>query len=125
MRILGFILLICGFVSLLLTEMRRYQMPLDLAAAQSKSLPAKESYSKQELDDAIRRAALSGSGLARGVATSGLIMLAGGIVLDRARRRRTRASGPAEPCAAPNGGPATQVGNSGVKGGAAIGELNR
>jgi len=51
----------------------------------------------------------------------GVVVCVLGILASALNRRRTAA----EPSAAPNGGPAAQLGNSGATGGAAIGELNR
>jgi len=102
MRILGYILLAFGLVSLLITEMRRYQAPLDMSSALIEKLPDKASYTKQELQEAVRGAALSGAGLARGVATSGVLMMVGGILLDTLGRRRIRVSEAAEPDGAGN-----------------------
>ena len=116
MRILGYVLLLAGFAGLMAPHLGLVQDAISIAYERSSRLPDKDSYTKQELADVVTGAALS---VARGAPSGvvpGLMMLAGGVLVDEARRRALRKMA-AELRATPNGGPAQPPANSNAGGG--------
>ena len=116
MRIVGYILLVAGFLVLLGPQLGLVQSAISIAYKQATRLPTKDSYTRNEVRDVAMSAALS---VARAVPSGivpGLMMLVGAVLVDQARRRAIRKM-TAEPGASPNGGPAEPPAHSNAGGG--------
>jgi hypothetical protein len=112
MRKLGYTLLILGVVILVVREMHFVQWGIDLAYRHAQGLPQKQNYTKREVDDAMRQAAVSMAERAGGAVPFALVIVLGGILLDFASKRRTRRAENAGQGAPSDGGPATLTGSS-------------
>ena len=75
---------------------------------QTQHLPAGETIKRTDAAVAMRALSLDLKNRHREILVPALAMFAGGLILGFSRRPT------AEPCASPNGGPATPSGNSGV-----------
>jgi hypothetical protein len=89
MRTLGYILLIVGFLILL-----GYQVFVSKQAAlvviwqQREHLPKQESFTPKQMDDVIQKVAFDTRRMLSVYAIPAIAMLCGGVLLDRANRRR-------------------------------------
>jgi hypothetical protein len=112
MRLVGYALLVLGLVILLVREMHFVQWGIDLAFMQGEASAEKLTYTKEEVYEARRMAAVATAKQATGAVPYGLLIAIGGVLLDAASRRTMSKTKIAELGTSPNGCPAAPVSNS-------------
>jgi len=88
MRIVGFILLVGGFLFLSGNAAMSKKGSLVVMWKHSKELPKQENFTRDQVDNAISRVAFDMSRHISFMAWPAVVMLGGGILLDRARHRK-------------------------------------
>lgn len=88
MRILGYILLVGGFLFLAALQVMSKQAALAVVMQQRQHLSKQESFTPKQVDDAVYQAAFDTRGMLSSTAAPAAVMLCGGVLLDRAKRRR-------------------------------------
>jgi hypothetical protein len=88
MRILGYILLIGGFLFLVMYQVMSKQAALVVIWQQREHLPKQDSFTPKQVDDVIEKVAFDTRRMLSVFAVPAVIMLCGGVLLDRASRRR-------------------------------------
>jgi hypothetical protein len=92
MRILGYILLIYGFIVIGLGQATYKMTALHTLSQRRNELAAKETFTKSEVTDAMLSTALSVANRCRGSSLGLFSTIAGGVLLDIARRRKIEVS---------------------------------
>ena len=92
MRILGYILLIYGFIVIGLGQATSKTTALHALSQHRNALAAKETFTKSEVEGALLTTALSVAYHCRGSSIGLFSMVAGGVLLDIARRRKIEVS---------------------------------
>lgn len=92
MRILGYILLICGFIVIMLGQAIFLKTALAVYSQSRKELAAKDTFSKDEVETALLNTAKSAAYHSSGSPIGPISMIAGGVLLDVARRRKKEAA---------------------------------
>ncbi len=90
MRKLGYILLLSGFLAVLHLASSRISHALWVAKVQREALPQQETYTRQQIEDAITKAALASRQSGVAAILPGVLMVSGGILLGRAKTHRER-----------------------------------
>jgi hypothetical protein len=90
MRKLGYLLLIVGFASVLMQASGRIKHAAWVARKQRDALPQQDSFSRQQVEEAIFRAALASRASDAAAILPGALMVCGGILLDRVKIKRNR-----------------------------------
>ena len=88
MRILGYILLIYGFIVVALGQATFKKTALHTFSQQRDELAAKETFAKNDVEAALWTTAFSVASRCRGSSIGPVSMIAGGVLLDMARRRK-------------------------------------
>ncbi len=88
MRILGYILLVVGFLFLAALQVMSKQAALAAIMQQRQHLSKEVSFTPQQVDEAVYQAAFDTRKMLSSTAAPAAVMLCGGILLDRANRRR-------------------------------------
>ncbi len=88
MRILGYILLIYGFIVVALGQATNKKTAIHTLSQRTNDLAAKDTFTKKEVEAAIWTTAFSVASRCRGSSIGPFSMLAGGVMLDIARRRK-------------------------------------
>ncbi len=88
MRILGYILLIYGFIVVAGGQATSKKMALYTFSQRRGELAAKETFTKNEVEGALLGTALSVASRCRGSIIGPFSMIAGGVLLDIARRKK-------------------------------------
>jgi len=92
MCILGYILLIYGFIVIGLGQATYKKTALHTLSQRRDELAAKETFTKSEVENALLATALSVAYHCRGSSIGLFSMIAGGVLLDTARRRKIEVS---------------------------------
>ncbi len=90
MRKLGYLLLIVGFASVLMQASGRIKHAAWVAREQRAALPQQVSYSRQQVEEAIFRAALASRESDAAAILPGALIVCGGILLGLAKTKRNR-----------------------------------
>ena len=88
MRKLGYILLVIGFLAVLHLASSRISHALWVARGQREALPQQETYTKQQVEDAITKAILASRQSGVAAVVPGVLMVCGAVLLDVAKRHR-------------------------------------
>jgi hypothetical protein len=88
MRTTGYILLIGGFLFIMMLQAMSRQAALVVVWQQREHLPKQESFTPKQVDDVILKVADDTRRMLAAFAGPAVIMLCGGVLLDRANRRR-------------------------------------
>ena len=88
MRKLGYVLLIVGFLAVLHLASSRISHALWTARGQREALPQQETYTRQQMEDAITKATLANRQSGVAAIVPGVLMVCGAILLDRAKTHR-------------------------------------
>jgi hypothetical protein len=88
MRKFGYLLLIVGFASVLLQASGRIKHAAWVAREQREALPQQESFSKQQVEEAIFRTALASRESHAAAILPGALMVCGGMLLGLAKTKR-------------------------------------
>lgn len=86
MRIIGYIFLIGGFLFLAGEAAMSEQFACAVILKQSIALPKQDTFTRKQMDEERNTAAFGVSRLVSAMAIPAIVMLCGGILLDRARR---------------------------------------
>lgn len=88
MRILGYLLLVLGFVYLVLFAACAHKRSIVALGHHLGELPKQETFARKEVERVIWKASFYGEQPFARTAVPALLMLCGGILLDTARRRQ-------------------------------------
>jgi hypothetical protein len=88
MRVLGYFLLIYGFIIVVVGQATSKKTALHTLSQRRAELAAKETFTKNEVEAALLNTALSVDFHCRGSSIGPFSMIAGGILLDVAKRRK-------------------------------------
>ena len=88
MRKLGYLLLIVGFSTVLMQAAGRIKHAFWVAGREIDSLPQQDSFTRKQVEDAIRHATLAARQSDMAAVLPGFIILSGGILVGTARTKR-------------------------------------
>ena len=91
MRKIGYVLLIGGFLILVASAAMSKQFAFVVIWAQSEKLPKQETFTRKQMDDAIHEAVFQ-MRQPLAIAVPAVVMLCGGILLDRTKRRKNESN---------------------------------
>ena len=88
MRKVGYLLLIVGFAAVVMQASGRIKHALWIAREQKEALPQQDSFTRKQVEDAIVQATLATRIGDVAAVLPGVLMVCGGILLDRAKTKR-------------------------------------